>query len=239
MRRTLLLYSLLCIALLLAGCMGPNNIKRTARGILPSEVTPRFSSQSDIYWDQWVRKGEPYITMQPEGPPLVKPTAVFMPFRPLVDFPEAAGISQQVSRQLWQTWLKEGVFPVLEFADYTHYYTQQRAVQLARQRGADLAIGGYVTRYLDGGTVGDTQVAVQIEILDAATGQLIWAMADAGLMQHDLTRDFIFFAAKTRFPGDPTWAILQAIGNDTALPLKAWQAELNDPKAAAKAAPAM
>lgn len=204
----------------------PESVKETARRTSPDSANSAFASQPEIIWDQWVRKSDVQVYLRPKEEPAALPSALFFPFLPKIDIAQGRHISRELSRMIWQTWLSEELFPLMEFADYTDYYTPERAVALARQRGADLAIGGYITNYMAGGTVSDTYVALQLYIYDAASGELVWSMAHAGMMQSELTRDYILFSARTRLPSDPTGAIMQALSRDMSVPLQAWLASL-------------
>lgn len=237
---TRIIIGLLAVVLLaLGGCsfsgvadsvseMIPEPVKTTVDRSMPDAASPSLTSPPDIVWDQWVRKGEVQVYVRPKTEPAVQPTVLFFPFMPRMDIPQAKHISREISRQVWQSWVSEELFPVMEYADYAEYYTPERAVSLARMRGADLVAGGYVTNYMAGGTAGDTYVALQIEIYDANSGALVWSMAHAGMMQSERTRDFIVFSARTRLPGDPTVAIVQALSHDMAAPMWTWMAKLKE-----------
>ncbi len=224
---------LLGLFLCVAGCTVSEGTKTSLKRGEPGAMSPRLSSQSEIVWEQWVRKATVQIYLQPAEAPVTLPTALFYPFMPKIDLPQGRHVSRELSRMIWQTWLSERVFSVLEFADYATLYTPERAIALARQRGADLAIGGYVTNYMAGGSVGDTYVALHLDIYDTLSGELIWSMDHAGMMQSEFTRDYILFSSRTRLPSDPTWGIMQALSQDMAKPLLAWTSELREEEGAA------
>ncbi|UZP68924.1 hypothetical protein N1030_08125 [Desulfovibrio mangrovi] len=220
-------------AAMLLGCSGskvtesvsgfiPDSVKESADRMAPDALNSSLGSTPQIVWDQWVRKGPVQVYLRPKEEPVVQPSVLFFPFMPKMDVAQGRHISRELSRMVWQNWLAQEVFPIIEFADYADYYTPERAISLARQRGADLAVGGYITNYMAGGSVSDTYVALQVEVYDTATGALIWSMAHAGMMQSELTRDYIIFSARTRLPSDPTGAIMQALSRDMAKPLLAW-----------------
>lgn len=210
----------------------PESVKNTADNLLPDAINGAATSLPSVVWDQWVRKNQPLVYISPKAPPIVAPTALFLPFESRVSLREGKHIAKEISRMVWQRWLSMEVLPVIEFADYTDYYSPQHAIMLARQRGADLAIGGYLTHYLAGGTVGDTNIALTLEVYDAQSGQLIWSMAHAGLMQSEFSRDYILFSAKTRLPSEPTWAIVNALATDMGTPLQSWMLPLREKEAA-------
>jgi hypothetical protein len=53
-----------------------------------------------------------------------------------------------------------------------------------------------------------------VEIYDAASGQLIWSMAQSALMPARKVNDYIVFATETRGPSDPMYALAKSIGDD-------------------------
>jgi hypothetical protein len=72
-------------------------------------------------------------------------TVLFMPFRVTqsISDPEIIGYSQ--ARTVWQTWLSKRLFSIMEFDGDHGPYRRDIAINLALQKGADIAIGGFVT----------------------------------------------------------------------------------------------
>lgn len=173
-----------------------------------------LASQPVIYKDQWARREPPFVYVHPAEKIDTELTALFMPFRvtqPISD-PEMIGYSQ--SRTVWQTWLSKRLFAIMEYDGDHGPYRRDIAINLARRKGADLAIGGFVTYYYAGGPEADSQVALQVEIYDAASGQLIWSMAQSALMPARKVNDYIIFATETRGPSDPMHALAKTIAED-------------------------
>ena len=188
-----------------------------------------LASQPRVYRDQWVRKSEPLVHVQPAERVDGQLTAVFVPFRvtqPISD-PEMIGYTQ--ARIIWQTWLAKRVFSVMEFDAANGPFRRDRAVALARAKGADLAIGGFVTYYNAGGSEAESQIALQVEIYDAASGQLIWSIAQSALMPARTVNDYIFFATETRSPTDPMYALTRAIAEDLAELFSRWISPVEGP----------
>ncbi len=205
---------LLCLLLLplTASCSGPPQ----------TGVYIDLASQPIFYMDDWVRRGNPQVSVRPTTPPNRRLTALFVPFRVTQQMEKPSILGLEVSRQIWQTWLSEKVFPVIEFAENATPYRRDLAMQMAAQRGAQLLIGGYISHYVNGGTSGDSKLSVSLEIWDVNTGQMIWAMGHAGVMEHQFTNDFMLFSAKARMPSDPMWAITQTVSWDMAQEVKLW-----------------
>jgi hypothetical protein len=93
---------------------------------------------------------------------------------------------------------------------------------MARDAGADLAVGGRITSVIFGGTAGQTSVAVEIEIHDALTGEMLWSMSHSGQMTAGMSSDWILFTRKNRLPQSPEHAIMTALASDLAGPVRLW-----------------
>lgn len=206
----------LCLLGLAAGCSTP-----TGRSVA-GEVDFSLSGQNIIYWDEWVRKGQPQIFVSPDRAAEHPPTAVFMPLRLTQKMEHANSIGYNLSRIVWQTWLQENTLPTIEFADGAPPYRPDLALAYGRQRNADLVIGGTINYFKDGGTVGDSAVSLSLEIYDVKSGVLLWSFGQACLMQSAKIRDYLLFATKSRMPGDPAAACLTAAASDLARMVQAW-----------------
>jgi hypothetical protein len=175
-----------------------------------------------IYWDEWVRKAEPQIFVSPDQAPDNPPTAVFMPFRVTQQMEHANSVGYNLSRIVWQTWLQHGVLPAIEFADGAPPYRPDLALAYGRQRKADLVIGGTINYFHDGGTVGDSAVSLSLEIYDVSSGNMLWSLGQAALMQSAKVNDYLLFATRSRMPTDPATACLTAVAGDLARMVRAW-----------------
>ncbi len=181
-----------------------------------------LTDKTTIYRDQWVRRSPPEVYVRPQQEVSEPLTALFIPFRVTQEMDDPGIAGYTISRTFWQTWLSMQLFPAIEYSGDPVPYRRDRAVALARARGADLVIGGFVTHLYAGGTAGDSQVAVQLEIHDARSGQLVWSMAQAGLMPASTTTDYFVFQTKMRLPGDPIHAISKAMALDCGEVVKRW-----------------
>lgn len=181
------------------------------------------SDTSAFYRDEWVRKSPLEVHVQPAARAEFAPKALFLPFRVTQPMDNPGILGYSTARVIWQTWLTMQVFPAMEFSGDDVPYRRDRAVQLGRMRGADVVVGGFVTYVYAGGTAGDSQLAVQIEVMDTASGQMIWSFAQSGLMPAGRTRDYFLFTVKTRLPSDPLQAIAKSIAIDTGKRVQNWQ----------------
>ena len=211
--RAIFLFALACPAFL-AGCGAYQTVQ--------DKVSFDMSAPPVILQEQWARREPPLVYVHPAEKSDAQFTALFMPFRvtqPITD-PEMIGYSQ--ARTVWQTWLSRRLFSVLEFDGDHGPYRRDIALALARQKGADLAIGGFVTYYYAGGSEWDSQVALQVEMYDTASGQLVWSMGQSALMPAREIKDYIIFATQTRLPSDPMHALAKTMAEDMADVLAKW-----------------
>ncbi|MDR2162188.1 MAG: hypothetical protein LBO77_08650 [Desulfovibrio sp.] len=181
-----------------------------------------FTEKVVFYQDQWVQRRPPEVYVQPREKAAYAPTALFLPFRVTQAVEDPSMIGYTTARIIWQTWLSMRIFPALEFTGDAVPFRRDRAVELGRLRNADVVIGGFVTHVYAGGTAGDSQLAVQLEAYDTRSGQMIWSMAQGGLMPASRTTDFILFATRTRMPANPLQAIAKVLAIDTGTLLQNW-----------------
>ena len=188
------------------------------------DIDHNLSSSPTLHVDSFVnRPYAPQLYVRPSTFPDRPLTAVILPFRIRQSMDNAQHYGREVTRIFWQNWLDQQVFPALEFMESTPWRGGEAAVAAARAKGADLAVGGDITYFMAGGTVGRSQVTLRLEIYDAYSGNLIWSIEHSGAMSNDLTRDYIFFTRQTRLPADPIYAITTAIAEDIAEPVLQWQ----------------
>jgi hypothetical protein len=203
------------LPLLLFGCA-------TVQGI-EERTTFDLSGKAVFYQDQWVQRTPPEVYVRPaEQPAAYAPSVLFIPFRvtQVMDDPGMAGYT--TARIIWQTWLSMQIFPAMEFSGDSVPFRRDRALELGRLRNVDVVVGGFVTHLYAGGTAGDSQLAVQLEAYDTRSGQMIWSMAQSGLMPASRTTDFFLFATRTRIPSNPLQAIAKVIAIDTGTVLQDW-----------------
>jgi hypothetical protein len=126
-------------------------------------------------------------------------------------------------RAFYTRWSALGMLPLKGFAE-ERYLDPAAAAEVARKAGADVAVTGTITYLLHGGTAGDSALALDLEIIEAATAQPLFRIQQAGRMQADLTKDYIFLARRTRMPTDPLLAVVNRLATDMAGPVQLWLA---------------
>lgn len=191
-------------------------------GASAGDVSFDLASQPVIYKNQWARREPPLVYVRPSENTDQELTALFMPFRVTqpMTAPEMVGYAQ--GRTVWQTWLSQNLFSIMEFDGDHGPYRRDIALNLARQKGADLAIGGFVTYFFPGGSDADSQIALQVEIYDASSGRLIWSMAQSALMPARKVNDYLILATETRGPSDPMFVLAKTIAEDMGDIIAAW-----------------
>ncbi|MBO4369392.1 MAG: hypothetical protein J5803_04760 [Desulfovibrio sp.] len=206
----------LCLVFLLACSHSPDN-SRIAR-----EYTDDFGTPFQIQFDNHVRRQPPAISVAPQSRIGHRPKAVFFPLRMTQQMAGATSFSNAVSRQVWNIWVSFSMFHTLEFVETGVPYTPAMALSVGRQKGAELAVGGYIHHYIDGGTGGTSSVSLAMEVYDVATGVLLWSMAQGGMMESRQVHDFYLFSVKERNPGDPSGFIVRSLAWDMGLVLLKW-----------------
>ena len=185
-------------------------------------LDPKLTEQSTLYVDVHVKRNNPSVFVQPQNAPTRPFKAVILPFVVQQDVYNARHLSKQLTEVFANTWMQDQVFPAVYYEPSQEGLSNEQAILVARDRGADCVVVGRIAYLLDGGTRSDSGVSISFEILDVNSGQRIWSMAQSGRMDPDRSSDFVFFKRESRMPQDPMWAIMTALGHDTGGPIKKW-----------------
>lgn len=185
-------------------------------------LTGDFSTPFQILTDNFVRRQPPAVYVQPQAPIGHRPRALFVPLRAVQQIGNAVTFSDMLSRQIWQIWLSQGAFETLEYAPQAGPFDRNRALALARQKGAEVLVGGVINHYMDGGSGGESSLSLGIEIYDVKTGNLIWSLAQGGLMDKEKKHDFYLFTITERNPADPSGLITRSLAWDMGNVVKKW-----------------
>lgn len=214
MKQPQLLFLCLIVLFAATGCS-------TMRGI-DEQVHFNPSDKITFYRDSWVQRNPPEVHVSPSSGAPSDLKVLFIPFRVTQPMDHPGILGYTTARTVWQTWLTMQLFPNLEFTGDDTPYRRDRAVALARARGADMVVGGFVTYVYAGGTAGDSQMAIQVEAHDTRSGQMVWSMAQSGMLPASRTTDYFLFATKSRMPSDPLHAIAQVIASDMGRQIQNW-----------------
>lgn len=193
-----------------------------ACGNWPVTASGNLSTPYTFQVNDWVYRNPPAIYVHPEGTPADPPRGLFVPLRVTQVTSNPATISRNLSRQVWQVWLSQRAFSTLEYDENATPFLLSESLALARRKGAQLLVGGYITHFLDGGTVGDSAVSMAIEIYDVATGVLLWSMAQGGSMDQQYANNFYIFQVQARMPADPVGLILRTLASDMGMEVYYW-----------------
>lgn len=185
-------------------------------------IEPKITAKSTVYVDNWTRRNNPEVYVQPMRSPPVPMTALMVPFQVTQDIAGAPELGAQVTRIVWQTWSRDRVFPKLLFEPEMVRADTAEAVARARTAGVDLAIVGKITYLMSGGTRGDSGVAFSFDAIDVRTGERLWSMAHAGTLEAGRVEDFILFVRKNRMPLSPIYAITSTLAYDTGGMMRNW-----------------
>lgn len=208
---------LLIVLLSLPACA-----KKTDDSLTMRDTSGDFSTPFQVNVDNFVRRQEPAIYVQPLEDADHRPTALFVPLRMTQPIANAVSFSNAISRQFWQVWLSLNAFAKLEYAPELTPYDAQLAMQEARRRGAELVVGGYIHRYFDGGSGGESSMSLALEIWDVRSGVQLWSMSQGGLMEARQVHDFYLFSVKERNPGDPAGFIVRSLAWDMGRKVLGW-----------------
>lgn len=185
-------------------------------------LTGDLAAPFQVLTDNFVRRQKPAVYVHPQGALDHKPTAIFVPLRMVQQISNAVTFSDMLSRQIWQVWLSLGIFRTLEYAPFAGPFDRQRALAIARQKGAEVLVGGYINHYMDGGYGGESSITLAIEVYDVKTGNLIWSISQGGLMEKEKKHDFYLFTITERNPADPSGLIARSLAWDMGKILQKW-----------------
>ena len=123
----------------------------------------------------------PLITKQnqvfthPGGQNLRLGRAGLLNFRTVLDFTEVGPAFTQIfHREL----LAKRTFAEVVLIPET-YSTNEEALRLAKRHKVDVLLLGEVPYYLDGGTVGTSGLQVDLKVIEAGSGRLLWSTSDS------------------------------------------------------------
>ncbi len=147
---------------------------------------------------------------------------LFVPLRVTQDIASPRNISHNISRQIWQVWLAQKSFAALEYDDRAIPFQVSDALALARSRGANVLVGGYITHFMDGGGVGASSISMQIEVYEVATGTLLWSMGQGGSIEKQQATDLFLVGIQDRMPADPMGLTARSVGYDMGMKIFEW-----------------
>ena len=185
-------------------------------------VEPKLSDHSTVYIDAWTKRNNPDVYVEPMRSPPRPLSALIVPFDVTQDMAGSEELGEQLTRIVWQTWTRDRVFPKLLYEPNLRRASTPQAVATARRMGLDLVIVGKITYVLAGGTRGNSGVGLTFDVIDVRTGERLWSMAHAGIIEAGLTEDYIIFLRKNRLPLEPLAAITSTLAMDMGGTMTKW-----------------
>lgn len=120
--------------------------------------------------------------------------------------PAQADATEKIARAYMKEFLKIGIFREVKGVSHP-VQSDQEAVWLSRKEGCDLLVIGSVLYVLGGSGAMGTQLRVDVRILDARLGTVVWHFQQSALSEPGRDRDF-FWSTRVGVPahGLPTLA---------------------------------
>lgn len=187
-----------------------------------ADFQPRVTESHKVVIDQRVTTSPLHVYVKPRTAPARGLVAVFIPFRVTQNLEQPRLIGEQVMGGLRQVWMEKELFATQVMISDAFYHSQADACRLGREKGADIVISGEISHYLDGGSNSDTSISLRVDVMDAASGEMLWSLAQAGRMERVLTEDYIWFRRTYRMPESAVAAIVRRIAENMAIPVLEW-----------------
>jgi hypothetical protein len=128
---------------------------------------------------------------------------------------QEGGVRREIGREtaniFRRAWLEEMVFDVLEYSAAEPWPGLEKALALAKAKGADILVTGNVSHFFEGSGTGRTSVGITVEVYWVPESELIWSAAQAGVMDGGLDKDFVVVRTTRRLPQNPTYAVIRAL----------------------------
>ncbi len=185
-------------------------------------VDPSLTQQTKIYTDAPLHKSRVYMSAQPRSRQLQPLTAVFLPFYMLEGTEDYKQLGDQLGGIFYENWRGKQMFPIFEFATGRTFHGRAKALSFARSRGADLVVVGFITHMLNGSTLGDTEISIQVKIYETHNGALLFDMAQSGRIEFRGSRDWFVASHEQRMPSSPIFMLIRSMADDMAIPVQSW-----------------
>jgi len=184
---------------------------------LLSACVPGSKSGDEAGPDARVARGHPAVITEPKNAPVRPFRAAVLPF----SASGAAGLSSKgLTAVLVDAWTREQAFDAVYYEPDQVGLTNDQAILMARDRGADCVVIGRLGGLVDGDDGEDSAASLSFEILDVNSGQAIWSMTASGRMGPGV--GFSFFRPKSDPSGDALKTIVAALAYDTGAIIKKW-----------------
>ncbi|WP_277752581.1 OmpA family protein [Pseudodesulfovibrio senegalensis] len=187
-----------------------------------AHVDPSITQKTKVYTDAPLHKSKVVMSAQPRGRQLQPLTALFLPFYMQEPTPDYQLLGDQIGGLFYENWRARQMFPIFEFAAGQTFRGRNNAIAMARSRGADLVVVGFVPHMISGSNLGDTDISLQVKIYETRTGALLFDMAQAGRIEFRGSRDWIVVSHEQRMPSSPLFKLVRSMADDMAVPVQSW-----------------
>lgn len=210
---------------------------------------PRIGTDSTVYINSWVKREHPSIYVQPRNSPARPYKAIMIPFTVAQDINNFRSLSVELTRIVWQAWTQLQVFPGLyyeippnmqvpqgqyfpgrSYENAPPYHSLDQIIAHGRSQGADLLVSGTFNYIMPAGTQGATSVSYSISVIDLATGEPIWSLAQAGSIDGPEKVDLYVLQSKMRLPSDPLRHIIYTLAQDMGEVVRNWNHNISKGK---------
>lgn len=178
-----------------------------------------------VYKDANIYTGEIVTRVHPTANLEAKPTALFVPLGLVQNNRDHEAISRGVSRLIYESFLQEQTFAVLEYNDYVIPYRTEDMLPAAREKGAEYLIGGLINQYYDGTNTGESRFAMQLFVYQVDSGDLMWSLSHSGVLPYKPDAHNGFYKVKTRMPVNSMTTLISTVGSELATLLHYWTDE--------------
>ncbi|WP_320009092.1 OmpA family protein [Maridesulfovibrio sp.] len=183
---------------------------------------PQIATQSVYYQDAEVQLSQLMVYSRPEKPHYGPLSALFFPFHVTQTMHKGSDWGKSVAKGIWQNWTSLQIFPSMVYDDNLAYRGLDEALFVARSKGYDLLVVGFVPYLYLGHTVDDSALSVQVKIYETKRGQMVCSFEQSGRIEKKMDDDFILVKREHRMPDSAFYSIIQAIATDMAVPLTSW-----------------
>lgn len=191
-------YVLLCVSLLFVGGCASRQLDASLHEV-------RY------HVDARVELSELVEAVTPLSMPDASLRALLVPFAVRQDIGVRKTMGRELGDVFRRAWLEQRIFPVLEYASEDAWPGLDRALSVARAKGANILVTGNVSHFFESGGVGRTSVGVTMEVYWVPSSALIWSAAQAGSMEGAPDVDYVVVRSSQRLPSDPTFAVARAV----------------------------
>lgn len=142
--------------------------------------------------------------------------ALILPFALRQDIAVRKDVGREMADIFRLAWLERQVFPVLEFDSVEAWPGLDRALALARAKGANILVSGNLSQFYEGSRSSRTSVGLTVEVHWVPDGSLLWSAAQAAAMEGAPDKDFALVRSVRRLPEHPTYAVMRGLAGSMA-----------------------